>query len=162
MPVRAIAVCSGAKLLPGVLAGLLLALLALVGAPAALAHGVVIESRPGPGFILEARYDNGEAMGEATVLIYAPDDPGRVWQSGRTDAAGRFAFVADPQLPGTWSVQVRQDGHGAMIHIVLAADDQALVVTTVAGHEHGRRWLTSLAVVWGLIGTALYFQRRRS
>ncbi len=46
------------------------------------------------------------------------------WLTGICDQQGRFSFTPDPDLPGTWDVQVRQAGHGDIIHIPVGAEHE--------------------------------------
>ncbi|SDW46592.1 carboxypeptidase-like regulatory domain-containing protein [Roseicitreum antarcticum] len=88
-------------------------------------HAAHIEAEVVPTIHLQARYDTGGPMAGAQVIIYAPDAPGDVWARGQTDDAGRFQFIPDA-LPGRWSVQVRQAGHGAMVYIETTAGGSEL------------------------------------
>jgi nickel transport protein len=145
------------------------------GAPA-LAHGVTVEHRQLNQIELEARFETGEPMANAQVLIYAPGNPTAVWQEGTTDAQGRFSFVPDPALPGGWEVMVRQAGHGELTIIPVAASpDLASGANSAPAAEAGgvansvispsttlspaQRAITIGAVIWGCIGTALFFAR---
>ncbi|MDF1615100.1 carboxypeptidase-like regulatory domain-containing protein [Desulfurivibrio dismutans] len=138
----------------------------LLPAPPAAAHGALVEYRPAPGIVIEARYDTGQPMAEAQIIVYAPDNPTEAWHTGTSDQHGRFSFVPDPELTGTWTVQARQGGHGAMAHIELAAADtqqKDQATGPAAGPPattSGQRWLMAGAVIWGFIGTALFFRRR--
>lgn len=130
-------------------------------APSSLyAHGAVIEYSQTTGIALQAKYDTGQPMPKAQVAVYAPDNPAKPWLTGTSDEQGRFRFVPDPAKPGTWSVQARLAGHGAMVHILIKDGEPAK--TTLAATDTGQRGLMAASVVWGCIGTALYFKRRRS
>jgi len=105
---------------------------------------------------IQAMYDSGEAMAEAQVVVYAPNDPTNPWLTGSCDSEGRFQFKPDPAIPGIWDVQVRSAGHGDMIHIDLssstsAAESSSTPLQTI---------LMGACVIWGFIGTALFFSRR--
>lgn len=133
----------------------------------AAAHGALVEYRQVPGLVIEARYESGQPMAGAQITVYAPDNPTEPWLTGTGDQDGHFSFVPDPQLSGTWTVQARQAGHGGMAHIELAAADQhrqeATAPRPAAGPPTttaGQRWLMAGAVIWGFIGTALFFFRR--
>ena len=142
--------------------------MAAIAPPEVPAHGAVLQHRLETGIRVEARYDGGQPMAGARVVIYAPDDPARPWLRGQADEQGRFSFVPDPEKPGTWSIQARQAGHGAMIHIPLAASERAGAAgeipspaATSSPVTPAQRWLMALAIIWGCIGTALFFLRRR-
>lgn len=148
-------------------------------ATAAFAHSSQIVFEERPAVEITAVYGEGQPMAEAQVTIYSPDNLEEPWQTGVTDAAGQFAFV--PDRDGTWEVKVRQAGHGAIVQIpvqtvaeVAAAQgseddsEEAVVAQSQATASPGsiyspiQRGVMVLSVVWGCIGTALYFQRKTS
>ncbi len=127
------------------------------------AHAVVAGFSEVSGIEVTAAYDNGQPMSGGQVIVYAPDNPARPWLASTLDEQGRFAFVPDYAVPGSWSIQVRQAGHGAMIHIPV---DAAGLEKSVAGSPQvftGLQLTLMIAcVVWGFIGTALFFSRRKT
>mgnify|MGYP001149754412 CR=1 FL=1 len=125
------------------------------------AHGAQLTYLRGTAITLEARYDSGMPMAGAQLTVDAPDRPTVPWLTGTCDAQGRFRFVPDPQLVGRWSVQARLAGHGAILHIPLSAADAARPVTAAQGYTGAQRLLMAGSVLWGCIGTALYFKRRK-
>ncbi len=132
------------------------------------AHGVIVHHAKRPGVEIIARYDTSEPMAGAQVAVFAPSGPGTPgagpWLTGFCDEKGRFAFVPDPSIPGTWSVRVRQAGHGAMIHITMDEDESdksPLPEIAGAGYTTGQIALMTICVIWGSIGSALYFSRMR-
>lgn len=153
----------------------LLALTLTSGAAPALAHGVTVEHHQVSNVELEARFDNDEPMANAQVLVYAPGNPTDVWQQGTTDDQGRFSFTPDSSQPGTWEVMVRQAGHGVLTTILVAdstsgsepaatpateaeAGANSLISSDVA-LSPVQRGITIGSVIWGFIGTALFFAR---
>jgi len=49
-----------------------------------------------------------------------------------------------------------------MTHIDLAATEPGAEVAVATGAPGtGQRWIMALAVIWGFIGTALFFARRK-
>lgn len=89
---------------------LVLCLAAFVLVPALSAHGVRITRMEKENTVVfQAAYDGAEPMAFASVIILGPGDPPVEFQSGWTDARGRFAFV--PNGPGRWRVSV-DDGMG--------------------------------------------------
>lgn len=115
---------------------------------------------------IRATFDTGEPMSGAQVTIYAPDNPAAPWQSGTCDADGRYTFTPDSSIPGTWEVQVRKAGHGSYIYVEVgeAGEEGAaapLASQVVAGGSSNYTPLQYVVmggcVVWGLIGTALFF-----
>ncbi len=165
----------------------------LWGSPlSAYAHGVDLEYKTVEAIQIQATYDSGEPMTQASVNVYSPTDPATPWQQGMTDDQGRFSFVPDPSLPGRWEVIVRQAGHGSVVTIpvedpategaatdvdpenpanpmaedpeVSPRDPGAGTGSTSSAESGGslQTVVTAAAVIWGLIGTALFFSRRNS
>lgn len=133
----------------------------LSGVPCLYAHGVLAGYTQTSGIKINAVYDSGEPMSGGQVMVFAPDNPAKAWLRGTLDDQGEFSFVPDKTIPGTWSVQVRQAGHGAMIHIPVEDTGLSESIPLSA------RQLTTLqlalmisCVSWGFLGTALYFKRK--
>jgi nickel transport protein len=126
----------------------------------ALAHGVNIQYSSDIKIEIVAKYDTGEPMAGAQVKVYAPDDPTTPWLTGVCDDEGHFSFTPDASKPGTWDVQVRLAGHGGMIHIPVGGDSTA-TSGGIGGYSYLQIALMAACVIWGCIGTALYFRRRR-
>ena len=123
----------------------------------ALAHGARIEYTLSTTVELAATYDTGEPLAGGQVTVYAPDDPTTTWLTGVCDDEGRFTFTPDPGKPGTWDVQVRQAGHGDIVHIPIGAGAAG---SGGGGFSAVQTILMSACVVWGFVGTALFFSRR--
>ena len=123
------------------------------------AHGAKIEYTVNLEIEIVATYDNGEPMAGAQVVVYAPDDPSTPWLTGVCDDEGRFSFTPDTSKPGTWDVQVRLAGHGDIVHIPIGEDTVATAGT--GGYTALQIALMSVCVIWGSVGTALYFLRRK-
>ena len=135
-----------------------------------LSHGVSIQHQTVSSVEIQARYDSGEPMREAQVIVYTPDNPAEPWLEGTTDADGRFVFTPDSTQPGNWEVAVRQAGHGEIVSIPVGAEaasadglepasGQMASATSAAELSPVQRWITIGAVIWGFIGTALFFSR---
>lgn len=126
----------------------------------AYAHGARIDYTVNMTIDIVAKYDTGEPMGGAQVVVYAPDDPSNPWLTGVCDDEGRFSFTPDISKPGTWTIQARQSGHGDIVHIPIGED------TAVTGGSGGYTVLQIVVMavcgIWGFVGTALYFSRRRA
>ena len=139
----------------------LLLLCVMVLFPATVnAHGAKIEYSISNSIELIAKYDSGEPMAEAQVTVYAPDNPSSVWLTGTCDEDGRFIFTPDASVPGTWDIQVRQAGHGDMIHIEI--EEGSVTGGSSSDYSTGQIIIMSVCVIWGLLGTALFFKRRKS
>jgi nickel transport protein len=135
-------------------------LMFIPSAQEALAHGVELEYHERNAIEVVAHYDTGEPMAEAQVAVFAPGSPAEPWLTGFCDESGRFSFVPDPQLPGLWEVQVRQAGHGGLIRIEVG--ESGVDAPAVGGYTNAQKVLMIAAVTWGLVGTALFFSRRRT
>ena len=136
----------------------ILALFLVLPLPA-YAHGAKIEYTIGMTVEIVAAYDSGEPMAGAQVTVYAPDDPSIPWMTGVCDDEGRFSFTPDTTITGTWDVQVRQAGHGDIVHIPIGADSTG---NGGGGNTPLQIVLMAACVIWGSIGTALYFSRRKA
>jgi nickel transport protein len=126
----------------------------------AAAHGVELSYSSREGIEIIARFDSGDPMADAQVTVYAPGEPSEPWLTGTCDEAGKFFFVPDPGLPGTWEVQVRQAGHGGLIRIEV--EEGSMEAGGSTGFTTLQKVVMSLAVLWGFAGTALYFRRRKA
>jgi nickel transport protein len=139
-----------------------------------LAHGAHIEYHPTESIQIQARYDSGEPMQGAQVMVYSPDNLSDPWTQGTTDAQGQFVFAPDPAQPGTWEVTVRQAGHGDIAAIPVgtasggttaamtkdaANSSEPAVVSQTAHLSPVQQVITVGAVIWGFVGTALFFSR---
>jgi nickel transport protein len=136
-------------------------MLALGVTATASAHGAKIEYTISPAVEIHATYDTGEPLAEGQVTVYAPDDLTTPWLTGVCDEEGRFIFTPDPAKPGTWDVQVRQAGHGDIIHIPIGEGGEA-AASGSTGYTPLQIVLMGASVGWGLIGTALFFSRKRA
>ncbi|WP_071796364.1 hypothetical protein [Natronohydrobacter thiooxidans] len=125
----------------------------------AFSHAALIEAETAQAIRLHALYDTGEPMSHAQVIIYAPDDPSTPWGQGVTDRDGRLEFVLGNE-PGRWSFQVRQSGHGAMVHMEIGAD-APVIMTASSAQGWGQRLLMVALVAWGALGTAAFVYRRK-
>ncbi|MDY6804496.1 MAG: carboxypeptidase-like regulatory domain-containing protein [Cyanobacteriota bacterium] len=146
----------------------------------AIAHGAKIEYQTAPAIEIQATYDSGTPMANAQVVVYAPDDPATPWMDGKTDEKGNFSFIPDSSKSGNWEVKVRQAGHGGIVTIAvdslnttdnalseastLATNEQSVqpnVILAQASSENKmpQRVVAIASVIWGFIGTALFFSR---
>lgn len=159
MSAKGIAMSKRSDRLPALLLGCL-----LLAPGTAMSHAAFVQADEVQAVRVEGRYETGEPMAGAQVTVFAPDNAAEPWQQGQTDAAGVFLFVPDDQ-PGRWAVRLRQAGHGGMAYLDIAADTTApLVLTTAraAAPSPVQKTVMAACVVWGCIGTALYFRRTRA
>lgn len=155
-----------------VLAGLLLAT-----PHDALAHGITVTlERHGDVIVAVSRYDGGIPVRGASVTI-RPTGDDAPFQTGQTDAEGRFVFM--PAATGEWQVTVDDGmGHRRTARIAVAepeappADDEpvagdvapepapapapeAAAPVTRAGADDGTmpwRLVTGLSLLFGITG----------
>ncbi|MEB3313893.1 MAG: carboxypeptidase-like regulatory domain-containing protein [Cyanobacteriota bacterium] len=123
-------------------------------------HGVSLEYQLVNQVQIQAGYDSGTPMAQAQVMIYAPGNASSPWSQGTTDAEGRFSFSPDGNQPGYWQVMVRQAGHGQSVTVPVG--EITATPAPALGRQStslGQRWLPIAAVIWGFVGTALFFSR---
>lgn len=145
--------------------------------PRVVAHGANIEVQRTQAIKIDADYDTGEPLSNASVTVYSPENPSEPWLTGTTDEQGTFTFTPDYSQPGDWSIQVRQAGHGDIVTIPIEGESSATDGGTASGGEISQEVsatstrstggaftplqiiVMSVAVIWGFVGTALYFAR---
>ncbi|NJL21944.1 MAG: carboxypeptidase regulatory-like domain-containing protein [Leptolyngbyaceae cyanobacterium SM1_3_5] len=144
----------------------------------AIAHGVEVQYESRQGFEVSAAYDTGEPMANAQVVIFSPENLSTPWQTAKTDAEGRFTFV--PTGAGDWQIKIQQAGHGASLTIPVAETAAPMAsVSTAAADQPAHADMPAAtapamtaatasplqkgvmigSVIWGCIGTALFFSR---
>ena len=151
-----------------------------VAPSAAIAHGSNITVTQ-QAVEIQATFEDGSPMATAQVRVYAPNRPETPLLNGTTDKQGKFWFT--PNAEGNWEVTVRQAGHGQTTTFVVEAAtasstaeaekplsssnrssrdlfQQASSPTGAAQSDTMQQWLSVAAVVWGFIGTALFFKSR--
>ena len=130
---------------------LALFLVILVSPIIAYAHGAKIEYNANMSYELVAKYDSGEPMANAQIIVYAPDDLANPWTKGLADENGRYIFSPDFSKKGIWAIQARYGGHGANINIEIG-EEASLAGST--GYTWIQKLIMAASVVWGMIGTA--------
>ncbi|ERN40250.1 hypothetical protein KR51_00031920 [Rubidibacter lacunae KORDI 51-2] len=130
------------------------------------AHGSAIDYRRAEAIELRATFDSGEPMAGAQVTVYAPYRPTEPWLKGTTDAGGRFTFLPDPKRAGSWDVKVRLAGHGTIVSIPGAEEDEVTTLAQTEWSSHSgytplQTAVMAAAGIWGCVGTALFFSRDR-
>lgn len=154
--------------------------LALVVAPVpADAHGAQVEAvvvrnvAVSHRVDVRATYHSGRPMAGAGVSVFAPGDAENPWLTGACDDSGGFSFEPPPEMSGEWVVRVVHQGHGGVVTIAIEAAavgdgsiaDPAVIRAEASSSPHLstlQRVLMGASVVWGLLGTALFFSRRRT
>lgn len=124
-----------------------------------IAHGVTIKVQVSPQVEVEALHDDGQPIRQAQIQIFGPTNPDMAKFSGQTDDQGRYQF--SPAESGLWEVIVRQAGHGESLTLPINLDDEKpQTLASPEGTTLTQRLLTLGSVIWGCVGTALYFKRR--
>jgi nickel transport protein len=144
------------------------------------AHGTLVESSLTRRVQVElevevhATYHSGRPMAGASVRVMAPGDDQTPYLVGTCDDDGRFVFQPPADRVGTWEVQVRLQGHGGTVQLDVeppadGAGAGAEAPATVRVEASSSPHLSAMqivvmvgCVVWGLVGTALFFTRRRA
>ena len=122
------------------------------------AHGLRIEYKASIVYDVQAVFDNGEPLKNGQVTVYSPDRPDTPWSQGMTDEQGRYQFMPDMSKAGEWTIRIREAGHGAIVTIPVEARGGSASGTT--GYSFAQIALMMACVLWGAVGTALYFKRR--
>lgn len=114
----------------------------MLGAVAAL---YLLVASPASAFDLFATHEvtaqfatpDGKPMVNAEVRAFAPGDPNSPPVRGRTDADGKFVFVADRD--GFWTAEAR------------SPDYVARVMIRVGGEQQSPNWVSPLLVIGFLV-----------
>lgn len=96
-----------------------------VASPLANGHGANVESAADtPTKVVRFSYTAGQPMDGARVQVLMPDGDS-LFQVGRTDPQGYFAFV--PDRPGTWIVEANDErGHKLQGSVAVGASAAAM------------------------------------
>lgn len=100
-----------------------------------------------------------EPMKQAQVLIFPPNQQ-KYTKKTKTDELG--CFYLTPDQTGTWIIQVRGDGgHAIRINLPITDSQLASQVTRGSSYSILQKVIMLLSVLWGTIGTVLYFHNRK-
>jgi nickel transport protein len=132
----------------------------LAGGVALHAHGTEYQLLAGGVVGVRAAFDTGQPMADAPVLVFAPGESHPELKTS-TDHRGVVCFA--PDRPGLWVLQVRaQGGHGMRINLQV---DQSMVASPAQARQGSfsawQKLIMAASVVWGFLGTALFFRSRR-
>jgi len=139
----------------------LFGLMLCASAPLLYCHGAIYEVLTGGVVGIRASFDTGEPMAAARVLIFAPGQPEKYYET-KTDRLGIVCF--SPDREGMWVIQVlAQGGHGLRVNLPV---DASMSAQQRAGNASGTSYLQkiimAIAVAWGFIATGLFFSQKRS
>lgn len=140
-------------------------LLWATGESQVLAHRSQITVNSLAAVEITALYGASQPMQQAQVVVYPPGDAETPWQTGQTDAQGKYRFI--PDQDGLWEIKVRQAGHGVVTHVPVELEPETVAIATEhpqeIEHQHSnplRQGVMILSVLWGCIGTACFFCRK--
>lgn len=131
----------------------------------AIAHGAKANYKVTSSIEIQAQYDSGQPLKNAQVTVYSPANPNQPWATGVTDEKGYFWFTPDYSKTGYWEVKVRQAGHGALISVPVNSNlnsnpqQQAVLGANRQEFTPLQKVLMIASVIWGSVGTALFFYR---
>ncbi|BAQ64256.1 hypothetical protein [Geminocystis sp. NIES-3709] len=144
-----------------------------------LAHGVLINYHPKEAIEIQAKFENGNPMTNAQVVIYSPNNPNQPWLTSTTDDEGKLMFFPDYSQKGDWTVKVRSAGHGDVLNIPIelsssnpqpenssSPSENKNIVKSQPESLHSsptmkQKLMMALTGVWGFVGTALFFSRKK-
>jgi len=147
---------------------LLGAALCLTIQPWLLAHDLQTSAVLVDGFVVfQANYEGSEAVSFAAVSVHGPDDGNPhadAYQTGRTDAEGRFVFI--PNRTGKWKVTVDDEvGHRGTQEVTITSLTEPATAAPAAPQSSGRsttdRLVIGLSVIFGVVGLLMAFLQRR-
>jgi nickel transport protein len=138
----------------------ILLLLGVLSAGNVLAHGVSIQWSIGEAVVVEAAFDDGSPLSGAEVDVYLESDPSSPCLTGTCDQSGRFILLPDSVMYDGIDIRVMKDGHGGWIHIQTATGMEGTEVRS-GGISTPRKLVMAASVIWGLVGTALFFRSRQ-
>lgn len=107
--------------------------------------------------IIEVKYDTGEFLSHADVLVFPPDEEKSAYTL-KTDDKGCFYLLPDKE--GTWILQVRgAGGHGIRINLPV---DKSMISDGAGSNRLSllQKLVMFLCVAWGTAGTVLFFRNR--
>lgn len=114
----------------------------------ALGHGVRHRVFPG-GTGIEATYDDGSPMAYCDVTVFSPGSRDGEYQTGTTDAHGRFAFI--PDTNGLWTLTV-DDGMGHLVSAEVQAGPSESPGGEGARIDRLRGGIVGLSMIFGVFG----------
>ena len=135
-----------------------LAILALLPYPAA-AHDLQHTATLAPALVIQMHYGDGSPFAFEAYEVYR-DSEKVPRQVGRTDKAGRIAFL--PDGPAAWRVKAfSEDGHGLDIQVESGASGTVEAADRPV-FDRFTRIVVGVAVILGLFGILALFYGRRS
>ncbi len=139
---------------------IIILMIPIISASKVFAHGSKYELIK-TGIGIKALYHDDSPMSDSDVEVFSPVDNQKKDSTGNTDEYGRFYFF--PDKTGKWRIKV-SDGMGHAVEALLDVKE-GMVLEDKPGNSHGgfsteQLIIMVLCVVWGFIGTGLYFKRK--
>jgi len=128
----------------------------MVATMAVFAHGSNIKVTEHITYELYGKFEDGQVMKNAQITIFSPEDPKTPHTVATANEEGKYFFIPDPEIQGEWTIQFRTAGHGDMI----AIDSSKGAADTSPTIGLLQRIVVGLSVLWGFVGTSLYFKGR--
>lgn len=126
------------------------------------AHGVLTDVRlQVPSVVVKTLFTESQPVVDATVTIFAPASAEVVWQTGRTDQTGSFAFL--PDTSGDW-IFIVDDQKGHAKKLTITVSDEFIAKTEKPAVTGGKadlltsrreriyQTITGLALIFGITG----------
>lgn len=133
----------------------------LISSSVVFAHGTQYEIIQPKEISVKSSFGTGVPMANCDVLIFYPSST-KIDMKTRTNNDGIFSFI--PDKAGIWSIQVRdKSGHGMRINLEI--DEQFKLKSdnsTNNGISYIQKIIMAICVIWGFVGTALFFKRRKA
>lgn len=123
------------------------------------AHGINAEILSGNVIAVKFSYDGGAAMKNAAVKIFAPDNYEHPSISAATNEQGMVYFV--PTKKGEWILMAKDDG-GHIKRVNIPVDESKIAQSSSHDLTYLQKIIIAICVVWGFIGTALFFKSRKN
>lgn len=126
-----------------------------------MAHGTKYEIIDKNILAIKAMFESGMPMANSKVLLFPPGEA-KASVTTQTDENGIFYLA--PEKSGTWAAQVRDTGgHGMRINIEIDESLQVKGSGNMAGSGTTllQKIIMAVCVIWGFIGTALYFRAKK-
>ena len=120
------------------------------------AHGVRCKITKSLG--IQVYFDSGSLVTEAEVKIYAPGNRKTPFLKCKTNLRGEAFFT--PNKVGLWIIVVKDSsGHGLRKDIEV--NSNMITSSKNSSLDWTRKIIMAICVVWGFIGTALFFVARK-
>lgn len=124
------------------------------------AHGAKYSTLKG-GVGITAAYLDDTPLADCDVRVFSPEDSITPYQTGQTDAYGRFMFLPDKK--GKWKIIV-DDGMGHRVDAVIdITADMKLEPASQAsgGLAQWQKILVALCLIFGFTGLYLFYVSRK-